>query len=1107
MEPSPEYNFDQIVGHIRSEIDEIKQLERKGLASEKKQCIEKLIAFVEDNNEGLFRDDGHTVLHRFLYDGSMAENCPPEVFRAILSYRPECILMYDDKEVPLVEFIRRRSETMTRAIIEFMASDVKSFSLAKLCEEVEDLFPDDYGMKERGREVVQAAFDFYDKGQLLPLDIELLEMLVRLATPDMLRKGLGSELSPLEQALRYDVSVKQPGRQLALVRLILDKCEESINDVVNERAKLKVGPGKTEVSPCKRSVYQWHVATRESWHRRRDEQMQSDANGITRPAGPQQANTNGGLLEERQRMKGTLLSKPGPPGKLYSIPGINSTAPMSRPEDASTSKHVRGLSSNLRPGPNKQHAIQAGQEKEGQHRPLQPRIGPMNRRMASETRVTKQEIDAADEASKSVLRELGLRFLRWTLFNRGSGDVTLEETMQSFFGTEKQHYYFAMDLTKVYQDMTEPLVKSYFSQRKHYHVLRHVVLPRARILLENESDKSTQLRYTDQLQFFRWFRSWGVEKILKVVVDDRAHPHRDEEIEEVLAGLRGKEPLHQRSFDVEVLDWRKEDLCPEVIRTAAPQVRELHLYWSGRNSVLRGWSEPEGLPLLESLRTVYLYYTQPSVSMRRVEANVAAFIERMMQPRPRPKGIATMVHDEVLVKLPQRQPTLTPTSLARQMTRTSLTETQDSDNLLPMITIHDMGQITVAGLSTSAGTAGLGTGAVEQPWFKYVEDFVSMIPPLPDSAYNAGSPHLRRVRVALIDDGVDIFDKGMRTLQPRFREGQSFDQTMPDGPNPVYSSVSGHGTFMAKSILRICPFADIVPYRLTTIPDPTGKILQPEPGSAAKAIRAAILQGVDIISMSWTIRKDDSEFNKPGMSELRRVVADARTARRRIPIMFCAASDDGNQARGGQHGKEELPRDMDKDIFCIGAADSSGQVWPKVTDQSGLHFIFPGVDIKDVTAGDDGVDGTGTGTGIGIGTGAGNSQLHDLLSGGSNNGRTGSSVATALAAGLAALLIHCTKLGLYYTREWRHNADRAASAETIIQPALVDQIASFAGMKSALDRLSTDSRSGTRYANPTEVFGRATQGLKEYEARGGTENNLPDSLGPIATLCRNLCEA
>ncbi|KAK1715024.1 uncharacterized protein BDZ83DRAFT_588331 [Colletotrichum acutatum] len=208
--------------------------------------------------------------------------------------------------------------------------------------------------------------------------------------------------------------------------------------------------------------------------------------------------------------------------------------------------------------------------------------------------------------------------------------------------------------------------------------------------------------------------------------------------------------------------------------------------------------------------------------------------------------------------------------------------------------------------------------------------------------------------------------------------------------------------------------------------------------------------------------------------------------------MFCAASDDGIQGRSQHGNRGEFQREINNaKVLCIGAADPHGQVWPEVTDQNGLNYLFPGVDIKDVFE-DDSHDSDTISEALG-------SQISDLVT---RNGRTGSSVATALAAGLAALLIHCTKLGHYYTNAWKGLETRRK--ETIAQQ-FVDQIAIYEGMQNALDNLSSGSRSGTKYANPSKDFACAIQDLRQYDDQGGAANNLPQSLKPIATLCRNLC--
>lgn len=85
---------------------------------------------------------------------------------------------------------------------------------------------------------------------------------------------------------------------------------------------------------------------------------------------------------------------------------------------------------------------------------------------------------------------------------------------------------------------------------------------------------------------FKWLRDKKqVKSILKVVVkDDQTVPCRDDEVETALKGL-----------DVRYLDWNKTDLCSETIYVAAPAVKELWLYSSGNNTVLRGWAQADGL--------------------------------------------------------------------------------------------------------------------------------------------------------------------------------------------------------------------------------------------------------------------------------------------------------------------------------------------------------------------------------------------------------------------------------------------------------------------------------------------------------------------------------
>jgi hypothetical protein len=122
---------------------------------------------------------------------------------------------------------------------------------------------------------------------------------------------------------------------------------------------------------------------------------------------------------------------------------------------------------------------------------------------------------------------------------------------------------------------------------------------------------------------------------------------------------------------------------------------------------------------------------------------------------------------------------------------------------------------------------------LEDPWFHYVREFVERVPDIP--RVGREEMGLKRVRIALIDDGVDVFrfSSMLVDLEERFERGASFD-TSADGPGPEHASVGGHGTVMAKCILQMCRWVTIIPIRLGTDPDPTSFVPRPEPSSAAK---------------------------------------------------------------------------------------------------------------------------------------------------------------------------------------------------------------------------------------------------------------------------------
>ena len=130
--------------------------------------------------------------------------------------------------------------------------------------------------------------------------------------------------------------------------------------------------------------------------------------------------------------------------------------------------------------------------------------------------------------------------------------------------------------------------------------------------------------------------------------------------------------------------------------------------------------------------------------------------------------------------------------------------------------------------------------------------------------------------------------------------------------------------------------------------------------------------GVQIISMSWTIEKIT---DKKASKDLQKAIDAAVSSN---ILLFCASDDQGNTKT-----ENPYPARCNKDkIFRIGAATSWGNQGPTVRPES-VDYIFPG-DITLIPDWQRPIPASEPGT--------------------------ASSLATALASGLAALILHCAAL-------------------------------------------------------------------------------------------------
>lgn len=98
---------------------------------------------------------------------------------------------------------------------------------------------------------------------------------------------------------------------------------------------------------------------------------------------------------------------------------------------------------------------------------------------------------------------------------------------------------------------------------------------------------------------------------------------------------------------------------------------------------------------------------------------------------------------------------------------------------------------------------------------------------------------------------------------------------------------------------------------------------------------------VDIISMSWTIEKNEKDEKKT--AALRRLDRAVREAADKNILMFCAARDEGLE----QPKAVPYPAASDtQKIFVVGAATPSGAASTWVNERA-VHFLFPGTELRE----------------------------------------------------------------------------------------------------------------------------------------------------------------
>ncbi|KAK1757348.1 hypothetical protein QBC47DRAFT_399689 [Echria macrotheca] len=800
----------------------------------------------------------------------------------------------------------------------------------------------------------------------------------------------------------------------------LAKTEEDLRNL----RKLEQKKREEELKEQRRQQLQ-QQEQRERVRARPDGDEDSDSDAETKRGGPQPPRNPG----EKMPAQGPPKTAPGPKGSDAKGPGLKG---ISLPRDKDTAD-PRGRDPRIDTrGPGARDESQQRQKPDNRPRepPGQDPKTPLKRTATVSFDDAKKEETAEDrkrmrdECSEKIKMDIKVQYLRTR---------SHPKAVKFLYGKNPKDIQISFEYEGLAVEADADTFKDSFQELTFDNVLKYVAFPavfvrnwRKNPLRVPPGEEATRGR-SDMLYFFQWLREKGVERILKVIVDDsKSPPHSDEAIE-----------MSLKPFRVEVLDWSKPDLDPVTICNASQDLTEIVLHWSGNNAVLRAWSEPEGLRKLPDLSVINLLVDGTLESSERTKRYIMDFENRLtipyapfLPPTEPVQPITAMSPTAAADRAAMPPPPIPNTGVRRTTTGVSVTlgrqeERAESPARAPPspdpTAVKRLRSVAVKGgidgLSLrprSMGANGSGTGnapnlgtpphrwldstdafaqRIDNVWRKIVAErtrdvnneinaLSSKGPVTPteraEIMSRKGPP--RDIVVAVIDDGVDTT---VEDLIGRVLTGRTFDyEEDGDRVRPWYVSEKGHGTIMASMIARVCRMAKIYPIRLRMVGSGIDSM------SAARAIHAAVDRDVDIISMSWTVSVPAAK------SELKAVFDSAlqRAIDRNI-LMFCSSGDSGHT------GDMFYPAGFRPEtVIKIGAANPTGLPYDWAGSLERLDFIFPGVEVV---------------------------QQHDNKPSGIGKlkAETGSSVATALGAGLAALVMYCARIAYLYGRVGLTEAD------------------------------------------------------------------------------------
>lgn len=212
--------------------------------------------------------------------------------------------------------------------------------------------------------------------------------------------------------------------------------------------------------------------------------------------------------------------------------------------------------------------------------------------------------------------------------------------------------------------------------------------------------------------------------------------------------------------------------------------------------------------------------------------------------------------------------------------------------------------------------------------------------------------------------------------------------------------------------------------------------------------------------MSWTVN-EPQDGNKTRFDE-----ALANAAQNGV-LMFCSSPDEGNYS--GDHYPTAFGPEK---FFRIGASQADGHAYSWVSLDK-VDYLFPGVDVVQANKRDINLRGVEN-----------------------RKAETGSSISTALAAGLAALVLWFVIIGAKYSRDENQGNDSGDGLDA----SDVKAIQRIKAMKQAFKMLGASRESNEKFIEIWSVLDDRAKSLKQLHG----DQNVKAARQVIHKLARNL---